>query len=175
MMKTFKFLILGMVLLLAGTLQAQVSVSINLGSPPQWGPAGYSDVRYYYLPDVESYYDVQKSRFIYFNGITWVRRAYLPTRYRSYDLYNGYKVVMNDYHGNTPYTNFRDHKAKYTRGYHGEAQRTIGERPGNGNNNREMYSKSRSNQRVRQENVKSQGTGNSKKGSGHGNGNNKRR
>ena len=95
-MKALKFIVFGIVLFLAGTVQAQVQVSINLGAPPQWGPVGYTDVQYYYLPDVEAYYDVPSARFIYLDGGTWVHRKYLPRQYRGYDLYNGYKVVMTD-------------------------------------------------------------------------------
>lgn len=133
-MKTFKLLAFGLFLLLAGSVQGQVSINVHLGTPPQWGPAGHSEVRYYYLPDVESYYDVQASRFIYFNGRTWVHRTSLPARYRNYDLYNGYKVVMTDYRGNRPYSYFRSHKMKYARGYRGQEQHNIGVRPGRGNN-----------------------------------------
>ena len=129
----FKLIIIGMALFLANAVQSQVAVSVNIGSPPLWGPAGYTGARYYYLPDVESYYDVQSSMFIYNSGGVWVHRAYLPERYRSYDLYGGYKVVMKDYRGNTPYTHFNEYKLKYNRGYHGEAQRSIGVRPGNRN------------------------------------------
>ena len=132
-MKTFKLVCIAALIAASYSAKAQVSVSINLGSPPQWGPVGYTEVRCYYLPDVEAYYDVQTSMFIYFGNGQWISRAYLPRRYRNYDLYNGYKVVMTDYRGNTPYDNFREHKVKYARGYHGESQRTIGERPGMGN------------------------------------------
>ena len=133
-MKTFKLLAFGLFLLLAGSVQGQVSINVHLGTPPQWGPAGHSEARYYYLPDVESYYDVQASRFIYFDGRTWVHRTSLPGRYRNYDLYNGYKVVMTDYRGNRPYSYFRSHKMKYARGYRGQEQHSIGVRPGRGNN-----------------------------------------
>ena len=132
-MKTLKLVVLGMVLLLAGATQGQISVRFNIGSPPEWGPAGYSDVRYYYLPDVEAYYDVESSMFIYFEGRRWIHRSYLPNRYRDYDLYNGYKVVMRDYRGNTPYTQFYQQRRLYSKGYHREPQRTIGNRPGGGN------------------------------------------
>jgi hypothetical protein len=131
-MKGLKLIAAGMILFLAVTLQAQVSVTVNTGTPPPWGPAGYTDVRYYYLPDVEAYYDVQSSVFIYNSGVTWVRRAYLPSRYRSYDLYNGYKVVMVDYHGDAPYKHFKEHKTKYAKGYHGPTQKTYGEHPPKG-------------------------------------------
>lgn len=132
-MKALKLIVLGTVLFLAGALQAQVSVNVHMSVPPPWGPVGFSEARYYYLPDVEAYYDVPSSMFIYNNGRTWVHRAHLPSRYRNYDLYGGYKVVMTDYRGDAPYMHFKDHQMKYGRGYHGEAQRTIGERPGRGN------------------------------------------
>ena len=144
-MKSFKLLAFGLFLLLAGSVQGQISINVHLGTPPQWGPAGHSEARYYYLPDVESYYDVQASRFIYFNGRTWVHRASLPGRYRNYDLYNGYKVVMTGYRGNRPYSYFRTHKVKYARGYRGHEQRTIGVRPGRGNNGHFENNSSRNN------------------------------
>lgn len=132
-MKTLKLITIGILLLFAGASKAQVSVNVNIGSPPLWGPVGYTEVRYYYLPDVEAYYDVQTSMFIYFGGGVWVRNAYLPAIYRDYDLYSGYKVVMVDYRGNTPYYNFKEYKVKYAKGYHGGPQKTIGQNPGRGN------------------------------------------
>jgi hypothetical protein len=132
-MKNLKLILIGTLLVLSGTAKAQVSVNVNIGSPPQWGPVGYTEVRYYYLPAVQAYYDVDAAMFIYYSRGKWVHRTYLPGRYRNYDLYNGYKVVMTDYRGNTPYTHFHDHKKKYYRGYRDGNQRTIGDRPGNGN------------------------------------------
>lgn len=132
-MKAIKFIILGIGLIFASESQAQISVNLNVGTPPLWGPSGYSNVRYYYLPDVEAYYDVQRSNFIYISGNTWVRRSRLPKQYRNYDLYNGYKVVMTDYRGNAPYTYYKQHKVKYAKGYRGNPQKNIGNRPENGN------------------------------------------
>ena len=143
-MKYLKLIVVGIVLFFASTMQAQISVNVHLGTPPQWGPQGYSDARYYYLPDVEAYYDVRASRFIYYDGRVWVHRTYLPSRYRNYDLYNGYKVVMSDYRGNRPYTNFRDHRRHYARGYRGHAQRSIGQRPGRGHSYGNRHSNNRS-------------------------------
>jgi hypothetical protein len=138
MMKVFKFITIALALFLAGTLQGQISVNVHFGSPPQWGPANQSAARYYYLPDIEAYYDIQTSMFIYQRNGIWIRRANLPPQYRNYDLYNGYKVVMTNYRGNTPYTNFREYRTKYAKGYRGQAQRTIGQREGRGNPNTMM-------------------------------------
>ena len=118
-------------------------------------------MRYYYLPDVEAYYDVQTSTFIYYGGGAWVHRRYLPVRYRSYDLYSGYKVVMTDYHGDAPYVNFKDYKRRYARGYHKEAQKTIGERPSKGNHIQEKVKPA--NQNNKYENVRNQSEDNGKR------------
>lgn len=142
-MKKFKLLALGIVLFIAGSVSAQVSVNVNIGSPPAWGPSGYAETEYYYLPDVQAYYDIRASQFIYFGNGNWVRSRYLPRQYRNYDLYSGYKVVLNDYHGRTPYKYYKGHKAKYYKGYKGKPQKSIGRRnnshsnsssKGNGNN-----------------------------------------
>ena len=79
-MKTLKLTLLGIFFLVTtSSIQAQVSVNVNIGSPPAWGPAGYSTVDYYYLPDLQVYYDIRDSQFIYFGGGKWVRSRYLPT------------------------------------------------------------------------------------------------
>jgi hypothetical protein len=135
-MKTLKLLFVALLITASGVVNGQVSVTVNVGSPPAWGPVGYTEVRYYYLPGIEAYYDVHSSMFIFYSGGVWVQRANLPSRHRDYDLYNGYKVVMVDYRGTTPYSDFNSHKAKYARGYNGGPQQTIGKHPGKGNGNK---------------------------------------
>jgi len=118
-----------MLVIFTSLVKAQTLVSVNVATPPSWGPVGYPEARYYYLPDIQSYYDIQSATFIYDGNGRWHRKASLPGRYRNYDLYDGYKVVLTDYHGESPYENFREHKKKYKIGYRGESQKTIGERP----------------------------------------------
>jgi len=167
-MKILKLFLSGTVLFLAVATQAQVSVNVNLGTQPLWGPVGYSEVQYYYLPDVEAYYDVPSSNFIYLDRGIWVHRTYLPTRYRHYDLYHGYKVVMTDYHGNTPYTHYKEHKYKYAKGYRGPAQKSIGARPAKGNYGSHQSGHSNKTSNHYNNNVKSSGQGNGKDGkNGH--------
>jgi hypothetical protein len=126
-MKTLKIITLGILMLFASnSMQAQVSINVNLGVQPSWGPVGYSSVNYYYLPDIQSYYDVRTTQFIYLNNGVWIRSSYLPRQYRSYDLNRGYKVVMNDYHGSRPYYNYKYDKVKYYKGYKGSPQKSLG-------------------------------------------------
>lgn len=171
-MKTINLLLIGILFCLANTVQAQVSVNINIGSPPAWGPAGYTEVQYYYLPDVEAYYDVQSSMFIYFAGGAWIHRLHLPHHYRNYDLYGGYKIVLSDYHGKSPYNHFNDHKMKYAKGYRGKEQQTIGHKPGKSNN----YKKSNSNKKEYQGHRSNDGGNNNsgKKSNGKGGGHRKK-
>ncbi|NRT12682.1 hypothetical protein [Flavobacterium sp. 14A] len=127
-MKILKLIALGIILLVSSTSEAQVSVNVNIGRAPSWGPSGYNNVGYYYLPDIQAYYDIRASQFIYYGGRNWVRSRQLPRQYRNYDLYNGYKVVLNNYRGNSPYRYYNTHRKTYRVGYRGPQQRTIGRR-----------------------------------------------
>lgn len=92
---------------------AQVSVSVNIGTPPVWAPAAPVTVDYYYLPDIEVYYDVPARTYIYFGNGAWRRSRFLPARYRGYNLAQGHTIYLSDYHGRTPYSYFKEHKVKY--------------------------------------------------------------
>ncbi|MDO9511926.1 MAG: hypothetical protein Q7J34_09215 [Bacteroidales bacterium] len=163
-MKTIKLFVVGLLLIFAASVDAQISMQVNAGTPPQWGPAGYTDVRYYYLPDVEAYYDVPSSMFIYHNGTTWIHRRSLPVRYRNYDLYQGYKVVMTDYRGKTPYIHFKEYKLKYAKGYRGKPQKNYGERGHSQEHDNQKHSQGHNGN-------KKQGNSNGKKSNGgHGKG-----
>jgi hypothetical protein len=76
--------------------QVRLSVGINIGSQPDWGPVGYDHADYYYMPEIGVYYDVPAHQYIYLTNGAWVRHSYLPVAYRNYDLYHGYKVVVNE-------------------------------------------------------------------------------
>src|ERR1700738_1791636 len=79
----------------SATAQIRFRVNVNVGSQPPWRPAGYDYAEYYYLPDIETYYYVPTRQFIYLSGNNWVFSSSLPRRYSNYDLYSGYKVVVN--------------------------------------------------------------------------------
>jgi hypothetical protein len=126
-MKTLKLIALGIMMLFASNAtNAQVAVNVNIDLQPSWGPAGHPSVDYYYLPDIETYYDIRASRFIYFTKGKWIRSKYLPKQHRNYDLNKGYKVVLKDHHGSRPYDSFKTHKTKYHKGYKGAPQKSIG-------------------------------------------------
>ena len=88
-------ILLSTVLINRSEAQARVNVNVNIGAQPLWGPVGHDYVDYYYLPDIETYYYVPRRQFIYLSNGNWVFAYGLPPMYRSYDLYSGYKVVIN--------------------------------------------------------------------------------
>jgi hypothetical protein len=90
---------------------AQIHLNVNIGVQPEWGPAGYDYAEYYYLPDIEAYYSVPQRQFIYCDRGNWIYSSSLPSRYGNYDLYSGYKVVMNE---RNPWLHFNDHRGLYS-------------------------------------------------------------
>jgi len=78
------------------TANAQISLNVNIGSQPAWGPVGYDYVENYYLPDIDTYYDVPNHQYVYFDNNSWVRSRTLPARYANYNINNSYKVVVNE-------------------------------------------------------------------------------
>ncbi len=128
-MKSIKLVILGILIIFAlHSIQAQSSENKNSDKAPSWGPSGYSFANYYYLPDIETYYDIRKSQFIFLKTGLWTQSRSLPSQFKNYDLNKGYKVVLNEYHGSSPFTAFKFHKETYYRGYYGGHQRSIGNR-----------------------------------------------
>jgi hypothetical protein len=100
--------------------QLRINLGINIGSQPDWGPVGYDHADYYYMPDINSYYDVNAHQYVYFNNNSWIHSNALPPRYSNYDVYNGYKVVVNE---RNPWVNNGVYKRKYAsyRGRHNQA------------------------------------------------------
>jgi hypothetical protein len=99
--------------------QLRISLGLNIGSQPDWGPTGYDHAEYYYMPDIDAYYDVPNHQYVYFQNNVWVHAGALPPRYH-FDPYNSYKVVVND---RNPWERAATYRAKYAnyKGRRGQA------------------------------------------------------
>lgn len=113
-MKELKFTIAAFILLFTLQSSAQISVSLNIGSRPTWCDHHEEEYDYYYLPEIEAYYDVRSSVYIYLGPRGWIRSVYLPEYCHNYDVNQGYRVAI-DYRGNCPYTYFNNHRQRYYR------------------------------------------------------------
>lgn len=96
--------------ILSNNANAQISVNINIGSQPAWGPTGYDHADFYYLPEANAYYDISRAQFVYLNGKSWIYGKSLPSKYRNINLDNTYKVVVNR---PIPYKNNQDDIRQY--------------------------------------------------------------
>jgi hypothetical protein len=101
--------------LLSGIASAQVSVNIgiNIDRQPVWGPTGYDHVEYYYLPDIEVYYNVPQHKYFYQERGRWIGGPSLPSRYRGFDLYSSHKVVVNERDPYRHHEKYRDQYVSY--------------------------------------------------------------
>jgi hypothetical protein len=90
---------------------AQFSISINIGKPQiaYNSPVNVS-ASFYYLPDVDCYYDLGRKQYVYNHNGSWKYAQKLPSRYSNFDLRTARKVQINE---KAPYARHNDFKSKY--------------------------------------------------------------
>lgn len=114
-MKSIKFIFGAFLFLFAIESQAQVSVSLNIGTNrPTWCNHYHDEVEYVYFPELECYYDMYSAVYIYYGPNGWIRSRYLPEYCHGYDFDRGYRVAI-DYRGRSPWVYFNDHRRMYYR------------------------------------------------------------
>ena len=113
-MRNLKFILAAFIVFLSLEASAQVSFNLNIGGRPDWCNDYDDDVEYVYLPEIECYYDIRSSVYIYYGPRGWMRSRYLPEYCHNYDMNRGYRVVL-DYRGRSPYANFYNHQKRYYR------------------------------------------------------------
>lgn len=88
---------------------AQVGVNVQIGHPT-WGPAVPQGAQYYYVPEIDGYYDLNARNYIVQRNGRWATMQTVP----GYDTRNFHPVVVN-YRGRQPWAQYRDHHARYYR------------------------------------------------------------
>jgi hypothetical protein len=100
---------------------------------------------YYYLPDVDAYYDVNDQCYYYYNGGSWISAAYLPGAYANFDWrtaahyeiraprpYLNDNVYRNRYNGHAASFAQANYNNRANSGYANNAQRAFSQ-PSNQN------------------------------------------
>ena len=100
--------------------QITFRAGVNIGSQPEWGPVGYAHAQYYYMPDVDAYYDVPAHQYVYNENNVWVHAGALPPRYH-FDRYHSYKVVVNQ---RNPWEHHADIRTRYA-SYRGRQDQSV--------------------------------------------------
>jgi hypothetical protein len=84
---------------------------------PPWAPAYYPGVRYYYIPDIETFYDLSNQDFVYLDDGQWLFSYSLPPMYRNFDLYDAFVVAL-DMDVFQPWMHFQFYLSNYPRYYY---------------------------------------------------------
>jgi hypothetical protein len=86
---------------------------------PDWAPPYDNDpqTQYYYLPDIQCYYDVWHHEFVYMDNGVWLFSPVLPAMYAWYDLMHGHTVIL-DRMVHEPWRHHELYAAHYPRYYH---------------------------------------------------------
>ena len=114
----FSFLLLSFFCLISTNIQAQTEVDL-----PNWAPKYIPETRYYYLPEIEIYYDIPSKMYIYYHENGWIRSENLPKKYRRYNLVEATKVSLFDI-GPNPYVYNENHRTQYSREHNREVKRS---------------------------------------------------
>ena len=85
----------------------------------------YEEVRYYYYPNLQAYFDTKVGLYLYQVNGDWVESERLSPTFRGYSLKNGQYVMIKDYLGDEPYTLLDQHKAQYPADYSSRPKREI--------------------------------------------------
>ena len=82
-------------------------------STPLFNPVTNCQLRYYYFPNLEAYFDTQKSIYYYKEKGEWITAEEIPDGYRGYSIYNKSTVYITDYDDDYPCQFIEIHKKKY--------------------------------------------------------------
>ena len=79
----------------------------------------FKEVRYYYYPNLEAYFDSKSAMYIYKDKKTgeWIKSEILEPSVRGYSLKNGFYVMLEGVTEDNPYTMLELHKQKYPADY----------------------------------------------------------
>ena len=91
----------------------------NYSDPPSWAQNfdGENPANYYYLPDIECYYDLRNREFVYMEDGNWRFSAMLPSIYASFNLNNCFVVKLNN-SVIEPWMHFQYYVSHYPRYYY---------------------------------------------------------
>lgn len=95
------------------TAVAQKASYKQAESKPLFNPATNCQLRYYYFPNTEAYFDTFKRVYYYRDKGEWITAEEIPDGYRGYSVYNKINVYITDYDDDYPCQFIEIHKKKF--------------------------------------------------------------
>ncbi|MEK8180087.1 hypothetical protein WMW71_07000 [Flavobacterium buctense] len=86
-------------------------------------PKTNCELRYFYFPNMEAYYDLKNEIFHFQENNTWVTNKHLPNNYGGYSLYKRERVTLTDFEGDNPEQLIKIHRKMYPYNAKGRVQR----------------------------------------------------
>ncbi len=112
-MKALQLLVIALSFASVATAQISTHKVVKVQAPI-WAQSNGVAANYYYLPEIDSYYDVPAQQFIYLNNSNvWIKSKRVPAAHKAYNLKNGKIIYLTEYKGRKPYLHHKSHKAKY--------------------------------------------------------------
>jgi hypothetical protein len=114
-MKTIHYLLTGIMMMASSLNQAQNTVNPDFSLEAQaiLESGNTLDIRYYYYPNLQAYFDTHTSTYIYTQNGEWIEGSEIPSGFRGYSMYNTKRVAIEDYEGDTPFEFFAEHKKQF--------------------------------------------------------------
>lgn len=118
-MKTFYILFATLFMASAQQSNAQSAVNPDLSYEAQMilDEGAILDIRYYYYPNLQAYFDTETATYLYLKDGEWVEGKQIPSGIRGYSKNNGARVAIKDYSGDEPFEIFEQHKAQFPANY----------------------------------------------------------
>ncbi|HEY0092541.1 MAG TPA: hypothetical protein VGB43_08655, partial [Flavobacterium sp.] len=99
----------------AGLQATQIAGIVDEELPPV-------GVRYYYYPNLDAYFDAHTNLYIFEKEGQWIKDKELSSGYRGYSIFNGVRVPIDDYNGDAPYSQIKEHRQKFPKKYSAKRQ-----------------------------------------------------
>lgn len=126
-MKTISYFALALMLFGSNISKAQNQYSTNAETTLELESMMVSgnalNVRYFYYPNLQAYFDRQTSTYLYSrNGQDWIESSKLPNALRGYSVANNKRVPLTDYAGDSPYELIKEHMKQFPANYSSRRQ-----------------------------------------------------
>ncbi|HEX8269867.1 MAG TPA: hypothetical protein VF581_08235 [Flavobacterium sp.] len=121
-MKSFKITLITLSLLAFINVAAQQSTkaapkfkeqTTATAAPKLKDPVTNCNLRYYYYPNLEAYYDVKLNIYYFLQDGKWTTATDIPKGYRGYGMYNKCRTAITDYDDEDPTQFLKIHKKQY--------------------------------------------------------------
>lgn len=100
-------------------MEAPADIQIEKKAPA----SSYLEVRYYYYPNMEAYFDTQRALYIVKQNGVWTTSETLDFTSRGYCVRNGAYEMIKDYTGDEPFAYLAVHKLKYPANFSSRPQK----------------------------------------------------